>query len=237
MKNQSKMRWTKSDYITLGKAVSQFNKKINELNREEKKLYLPDLKNYETVKHNIISRNEFNRIIKSLKGFSKQGAENLYTTQTGEQITQWERKELAKESLIAERRLKAELNSFNFSNNKKSETNLQYKSPYTKAQERAMEYQEILAQIRNFKKIEQKRGIEFTRLKDRLKKLGNLDYEYMKATIYRENFMKAFEHAKNLDGYDLLMKKFNRIKNPINFYNYISQSNVFKDIFIYYKPR
>ena len=40
---QSKIKWQRADYITLGKAVSQFNKKINELQQEENKNYLPEL--------------------------------------------------------------------------------------------------------------------------------------------------------------------------------------------------
>lgn len=101
----------------------------------------------------------------------------------------------------------------------------------------SLEYREILAQIRNLKKLEQKKGIEFTRLKDRIKKLGNLDYKIIKATIFRENFMTTLEHSKNMQGYDLLIKKLNRIKNPVNFFELIKKSDTFSDIFLYYKPR
>lgn len=34
---ESQIRWRRSDYVTLGKAVANFNRKINELNKEEKK--------------------------------------------------------------------------------------------------------------------------------------------------------------------------------------------------------
>ena len=93
---QGIIRWKQKDYLSLGRAVANFNKKINELNKEEKKLYLPELKNYKEVKQNITTRNELNRVIKSLKGFTKEGAEDLYITKGGEQITKWERKELRK---------------------------------------------------------------------------------------------------------------------------------------------
>ena len=66
----SKIKWQQKDYVTLGKAVANFNKKINELNKEEKKLYLPDTITYKEVKENIVTRNELNRVIKSLKRFS-----------------------------------------------------------------------------------------------------------------------------------------------------------------------
>ena len=93
---QSKIKWQQKDYLSLGRAVANFNKKINKLQSEEKKLYLPELKNYKEIKQNIQTRSELNRIINSLKRFSKEGAEDLYVTKAGEQITKWERKELRK---------------------------------------------------------------------------------------------------------------------------------------------
>lgn len=93
---QSKIKWQQKDYLSLGRAVANFNKKINKLQSEEKKLYLPELKNYKDIKENIQTRSELNRIINSLKRFSKEGAEDLYVTKAGEQITKWERKELRK---------------------------------------------------------------------------------------------------------------------------------------------
>ena len=93
---QSKIRWQQKDYLSLGRAVANFNKKINKLQSEEKKLYLPELKNYKDIKQNIQTRSELNRVINSLKRFSKEGAEDLYVTKAGEQITKWERKELRK---------------------------------------------------------------------------------------------------------------------------------------------
>ena len=93
---QSKIRWQQKDYLSLGRAVANFNKKINKLQSEEKKLYLPELKNYKEIKQNIQTRSELNRIINSLKRFSKEGAEDLYVTKAGEQITKWERQELRK---------------------------------------------------------------------------------------------------------------------------------------------
>lgn len=65
----SQIKWKQKDYLSLGRAVSQFNKKINELNKEEKKLYLPELKNYKDIKSKILTRNELNRVIRSLKSF------------------------------------------------------------------------------------------------------------------------------------------------------------------------
>lgn len=91
---QSKIKWKQGDYISLGKAVSNFNKKIREIRNEENKLYLPSEISYKEAKENITTRAELNRLVNSLRRFQRQGAEDLYTTQAGEQITKWERREL-----------------------------------------------------------------------------------------------------------------------------------------------
>ena len=113
------------------------------------------------------------------------------------------------------------------------------KSGYSKAQMGSQEYREILANLRSLKNLELKRGSDFTRMKDRIAKYGNLDIKMVKATIFRENFMEALKQsgAENFENFSVLQKKMNRIKNPINFYEFIKNSNVFMDIFDYYKPR
>lgn len=90
------IRWRKQDYLSLGRAVSNFNKKINELQKEEKKFYLPETVSYKDIKPKIYTRNEFNRILNSLKRFSKKGAENPVLTRDYNVITKWEQQELRK---------------------------------------------------------------------------------------------------------------------------------------------
>ena len=221
------IRWKQTDYLRLGKSVAQFNRKINELNKEEKKLYLPENITYSNVKEGIQSRAELNRVINSLRRFSKEGAENLYTNSAGEQMTVWERGELIRQRRIAERNLKKEAKEFE----------VPVSSGYSKAQMGSLKYKEIVAQIRSLKKLEKKTGNDFVRLKQRIKKIGTLDYEMVKATIYRENFLYALGFAENMDGYNLLIRRLNRIKNPVNFYKFVKKSDVFSDIFEYYKPR
>ena len=108
-RNEAQIRWKQGDYVTLGKAVAQFNRKINELNAEEKKLYLPEVAEYGEIKQNITTRKELNRVLSSLRSFTKEGAEEIYTTEAGEQITKWEYKVLNNQIKIAEGRLNEEL--------------------------------------------------------------------------------------------------------------------------------
>lgn len=220
------IRWKQTDYLNLGREVARFNKKINELNKEEKKLYLPEVQDYKNVRDRIHTRAELNRVISSLRRFSKEGAEDIYTNNAGEVMTNWEHNELIRQQRIAERNLRKEAEEL-------EQPNL---SGYSKAQMGSLRYREIVAQIRNLKKLEQKSGGDFKRLKTRISQIGSLDYNMVKATIYRENFMYAFESSKEMEGYDLLLRRLNRIKNPLNFYNYVRKSDVMSDIFVYYKP-
>lgn len=255
------IKWQRKDYLSLGKAVANFNKKINELNKEEEKLYLPETLNYKDVKSKIYTRNELNRIINSLKRFSKEGAETPILTKGNQVITKWESQELGKQINIAKRGLKATIKQlempFSFGYSKAQMGSVEYRE--AQANLRSLEkqaelikpsnlqkgirkselYKETLGEIRNLKNLELKQSGEFTRLKERLKKYGSLDYKYMKATIFRENFEKAIEEGglKNMENYSILEEKLSRIKNPITFYNFISKSNVFMDLFTYYDPK
>lgn len=213
---EARINWKRGDYITLGRAVSQFNKKINELQAEENKLYLPETINYKEAKENISTRKELNRLINSLHRFQRQGAEDLYTTKAGEEITKWERRELGIQSRIAQTRLRAEL--------KNLEKPLE--SGYSRVQMGSIRAREIEAQIRNLKQIENKKGYEFNNLRQRIMSMGRSDYVMKKATIFRENYLKEMEKYSHFDNYEKLMNKLQSIKNPVSFYNFVSQNEL-----------
>ena len=78
-------------------------------------------------------------------------------------------------------------------------------------------------------------GSDFKTTKKRTLIWGKTDYELWRADIFRSNFMNALEYMSNYNNYDILYQKLNSIKNPIQFYNYINQSDTLKDIFLYYR--
>lgn len=217
---ESKIKWRHGDYVTLGKAVAQFNKKINELNAEERKLYLPDNINYSDIKENITTRKELNRVIESLRRFQKEGAEEIYTTQAGEQMTSWERGELEIQSKIAQRRLKQEL----------KELNKPLEGGFSRVQMGSQREKEIKRQLENLKSIEIKKGYEFDRLRQRIQTAGTSDYIMRKSIIYQENYLKEMEKYSHFDNYEKLMQVLNSIKNPIKFFEYVSKNELTQDL-------
>ena len=197
------IRWRQGDYISLGKAVSNFNKKLNELQREQRKLYLPLEIDYQSLKKDIYTRAELNRTIKSLKAFMKEGAENIEILEGGQAISKWEYNNLKQMRANAKRSLKRELKSIS--------PNLPYSTP---------EERVLRGTIHNIDKLETKIGKEFLDIQKRVNYVGRSDYEYKKALIWKENFLKAVEeNYSSFENYDKLMEYLKNFQNPIVFFN------------------
>lgn len=216
----SRINWKRGDFVRLGRAVSDFNKKINELNKEERKLYLPEKIDYKEAKENITTRKELNRLINSLRRFQQDGAEDLYITGAGETITKWERRELGIQSRIAQTRLRAELKNLE----KPQE------SGFSRVQMGSIRAREIEAQLKNLKQIETKRGYEFNALKRRIMSQGASDYTMKKAIVFRENYINEMKKYSHFDNYDKLMKKLNSFSNPVSFFNFVSENELTGDL-------
>ena len=197
------IQWKQGDYIRLGKAVSDFNKKINRLEQEEKKLYLPLLVDYNETKKNIKTRSELNRVINSLKRFQKEGAEDIHVFESGEIVTEWEYKELKNLQQTATRNLRKEIESIRMEG-----------QPYITTEERTLR-----ATLSNIRNLNTATGSEFRRIKQRINIVGSSDYEYKKALIWKENYLNTISRYSNYKGYDKLMKLLSHYENPISFYN------------------
>ena len=216
----SQIRWKRGDYISLGRAISDFNKKINELQQEENKLYLPSPMDYKKVKGEITTRKELKRIINSLKRFQQEDAGELYETEAGEQLTKWEYKELKKEVARANRRLTKEL----------QELEKPLENGFSRIQMGSQREKEIKAQMKRLNKLDEKTGIDFNRLKKSIRFQGSSDYMMKKSIVYRENYINEMEKYKNFENYDKLMDKLKSITNPIKFYEFVSKNELTVDL-------
>ena len=218
----SLIRWKKADYIKLGQAVSRFNKRIKELEVDEIS-YLPDMKDYKELRENILSRKELNRVINSLKAFSREGNEALFVTSSGEELTKWEYKEIQKARNRAVRSLTKEAMEIEAGNKFVGMGDMRLK--------------QIESTVESLKDIENRKGFEFKRTKERLLKYGETDLRLKQAQVFKNNFLNSLEQLESYDNVDKLKQKLSFIKNPIKFYEYISKSDVLSDLFIYYKDK
>ena len=217
----SVIRWTRSDYMRLSYAVRDFNKKIRELEVLDKTV-LPEEYNYEDIRDMIYSRRELNRVLKSLRRINKESQQRIVTLESGEQLTQWELSELKKAqkraiSTITEKARDIVESDKNVMGDK--------------------EFKQLLRTKQSIVDLFNRSGSEFRRTGERTKSWGKSDYELWRAGIFRENFMDALKKMSNYDNYKLLRDKLEKIDNPIKFYNYISQSDILSDLFLFYKDK
>lgn len=216
----SLIRWRRGDYIKLGQAVSRFNKLVNELSVDETN-YLPDIKDYKEVREKITSRKELNRIINALKRANFENLNEVKVFESGEQISKWEFSEINKAKRRALRNLNQERMNI-----------LQGRESIGMGDERLSEIQAI---ENSFEKIEEKTGSDLKRLKSRIMSVGRSDYKLAKDKQFMENFYTALEGISNFQNYDILKRELDKIKNPSKFYEYVKQSPVLMDLFLWYK--
>ena len=211
MAKQSLIRWKRSDYGSLQKAINQFNKTIKELESVDSNLILPDPLKYKDVKSDITTRQELNRIIGSLQRFSNPLKQKAVKLDSDIQITSWEYTELKRERRRAERRLTGELAGLEATlgtGNKR--------------------INEIKGTIKSLNKLENVTGEEFQRIRGRIKSQGVSDYDMKKAKQFQENFIKAFRNLKTKKGKRIRRKEIvefaKSFTNPIDFWEAIKDS-------------
>lgn len=208
----SQIKWNKQDILKLEKAVNDFNNKLNRLQKEERKLYLPENLNLKDVKENIVTRKELNRKVESLRRFMQEGSESIYETEAGEKITKWERAELGRGSRIAQNRLKKELASLNVPRKGEQFSRVQMGSPRAKVLEKQIENLTI-------KELETSRGYDFKVAKARIEGQGVSDLTMKRAIVWRENHMREMEKYQNFENYEKLEALMKRYSNPISYFN------------------
>lgn len=215
------IKWNKQDENKLKKAVNDFNRKITELQKEEKRLYLPEKVKYSNLQQNITTRRELNRKLESLERFMKEGAEKVYINKAGAKITVWERGELQRESNIARRRLEQEKAALNIP---------KYGQAYSRVRMGSEREKEINKELENLKEIETKKGYDFKRRKEIIHAIGTSDYNMKRSIVYRQNYIEEMKKYSNYENYDKLEAMMNRVTNPLEFYKRMSVNELTKDL-------
>lgn len=201
----SKIRWKRSDYITLGRAVSEFNKTVKKLQQEESSLILPDVIKYQDLKSDITTRKELNRMIKSLKRFQVPRQQEAIKTDGDVEITKWELTEIKRARTRATRRLSGEL------------AGIEATSTLGTGNRRV---NEIRATIKSFEKLEKATKEDFRRISRSILKQGVSDYEMKKASQFQKNFIVAYSKM----GRKEIVEIAKNFRNPVDFWEYIKNS-------------
>lgn len=217
----SVIRWSKGDYLKLAYAVRKFNQTISELEGLDKNV-LPEEFKYTELRDSIYSRRELNRVIKSLRRFSKTSQQRVVTSPSGEKITQWELSELKKAQKRALQNVTDQARVI-----VEDSTNVMGDA----------EFKRLLRTKESIEDLFNRKGTEFRRTKKRTSSWGKNDYELWRASIFRENYMNVLEQMSSFKNYKVLKDKLESIENPIQFYNYVKQSDILSDLFLYYRDK
>lgn len=217
----SAIRWTRSDYARLSYAVRKFNKTVSKLEKLEGNV-APEEFDYTEVKNAIYSRRELNRVIKSLKRIGRESQQKVVSLSNGEQITQWEYSELKKAQKRAVERTTDKARAI-----VESDTNVMGDK----------EFRQLVRTKESIEDLFNRVGSEFRRTAERTLSWGKSDYDLWRASIFRENFMNSLEEMSTYNNYNILYNKLKSIKNPIQFYNYVKQSETLLDLFLFYKEK
>lgn len=202
----SKIRWSRSDYISLGKAVASFNKAVGRMT--DTGIIVPEMQSYSELKSSISTRQELNRVISSMKRFTNPMKQQGVRLESGLVITKWEQSEINKAQKRATRRMTREL------------AGIEATSTYGTGVSSANEIKSTLEMFdRIFKSSS---SDQFRRRTSVLYNQGRLDYDMKKARIFQENFISAYEKMGRKEVVELA-KSF---KNPMDFWNYIKDSGL-----------
>lgn len=92
MSKQHNIRWRRSDYSKLSHTIRKFNKKAFgvQVGRPDLQDVAPDLLDYQTVKAEIKTRADFNRMINKYNRYLKEGAEELVKSERGAKASKWD---------------------------------------------------------------------------------------------------------------------------------------------------
>ena len=187
----SVIRWTRSDYARLSYAVRQFNKKVSELEKLEGNV-APEEFDYREVRDSIYSRKELNRVIKSLKRINRESQQRIRTLDSGERITQWELSELKKAQKRAVGRTTDKARAI-----VESDINVMGDR----------EFKQLIRTKESIEDLFNRVGSDFKRTAKRTLNWGKTDYDLWRASIFRDNYMKALEEMSNYRNFDLLVNK------------------------------
>ena len=223
------IRWTKEDYENLQRATRQFNTRIKLLKKYDLVDYnLPMTQSYQALKKDIVTREQLNQTLTSLNAFQHGSAIDEIKLKSGETISRWEKQEIEKRQSKAIEKIENKL----MKEQMKQDMKVGYKGLTNDS------IQRLESTLKTLKNYDKKTGQDLKYAISRIMKIGNKDYEVKKALTFRDNFMKTFNAGlSNYENYDLFKKKLDSIKDPQEFYEYISKSEFLMDSFVLYDSK
>lgn len=201
------IHWKQGDRISLGIAISKFNKRINELKQTEENLNLPDNLDYKKLSNEIATRTSLNTNLQIIRSFLSADVEDFRIDEKSEIVSNWQKE---KDKLLlrnARRYIKRQLKElepgFGMGN---------------------QQYNELKSTLNSFNNLYKSKS----RYKDRAEVLNEYGYGQKMSNMaktFKENFTEVyskstFKNKKKLIDYA------NSFDNPQDFWEAIKDSKL-----------
>lgn len=234
----SKIRWKEEDYKRLHKAVNAFNKEVKKHQDLIPSEALPKIKQYKDVKSQIYSRKDLELAISTMENVKKKHAFDLVSSEANKNVkfTKWELQTAKRYDYRNQVKLQTQYNKVlqDIKDSAKVELDT-YGNPVLNREGKPIAKtsfpQEGKARLEsyleetNFDMLLRSRDYERSNeLLERIYRRGTDEFEFRKAEIYKENYLKMFEGYENLDNYEEVVDKLKSIEAK-DFYNFIKEND------------
>lgn len=226
------IRWSKGDYIRLGKAVADFNRQVAANATEENKLYLPKQIDYKALRDEIKTRQGLNAYIQQLKRINLGDSFELETLEGGEKVTRYQRREIqrALSQLVPE--LESKIQS------EQAKTLVRYgRAPTEELPEPFKGYQQkqLEARLKDYRELFTLSGEKFKRRAEQLM-INQTEKKYRQAYQFRKNYMKEMQKYRNMRDYWIFKKYYaDKHKDPVRFYEDLPDDDTYFPDDLYYQ--
>lgn len=226
------IRWSKSDYVRLGKAVADFNRQISANTTAENKLYLPKEIDYKALRDDIKTRQGLEAYIQQLKRINIGDSFALEKLEGGEVITRYQRRELQRSLAQVIPKLESKIQQIQI------ETNIRLKNPADetlKETEKTKPQRELEARLRDYKELFTLSGDLFKKRAAQLM-VNQTEKKYRQAYQFRKNYMKVMkENWGNFRDYWIFKKYYaDKHKDPVRFYEDLPEDETYMPDDLYY---
>lgn len=188
------IRYNKELVSKINKTVQNYNAKIRRLQKTNPSLSLPEKISAKSIRNMSDTRQELNRTLNALKRFSKRGAEENIILPSGEIISNYELKELKRESARLQRNLTKRINELAGTTPRVAGI----KQDYTYAEMGDMRLNNMIAKRDTLAKMSKN-----------ITKSGNL-----------KNFAKLIETTRNKQNYQISIFRNNYIDKMLTYQAY-----------------
>ena len=225
----AKLRVRQKTDKEINRVIRNFNQKVTRLEKLDRNVAIPEKISKKDLM-SLGSRQELNRKLNQIRRFSRRGAEDLVTLESGELITEWEKRESSIENRVAQAKLTKKIKHLESTVPKIAGK----KQVATFAQMGDTQYMNLVAQRERLRKRKIDDKGDLLRFRKIAQKVLRAGY----GSVFRESFKTmisdiAYQHNYNDDKIEEILSKMDKL-NDSSFLKLFNEDKAIKSVIYYY---